>query len=181
MQVGLFGGSFNPPHVGHAMVVSWLIWTEQVDEVWLMPTYEHAFDKELIPFDVRIRACEALAGLFPGRVSVCPIESELPKPSYTYNSLQALSERHQEHQFRLVAGSDILDQVHAWHRWEEIVNAFSPIVVSRSGHRILPGTPVFPKVSSTDVRKLLRAGGAANALVPQAVLDIVGNAYRGES
>lgn len=163
------------------MVVSWLLWTEQVDEVWLMPTYEHAFDKELIPFDVRKKACEALAGLFSGRVLVCPIEAELPKPSYTYNSLQALSERHQDHQFRLVAGSDILDQVHAWHRWEEIVKEFSPILVSRSGYRVLPGTPVFPQVSSTDVRVALKTGGSVNGLVPKVVLDVLGDAYKGES
>jgi nicotinate (nicotinamide) nucleotide adenylyltransferase len=120
VQVGLFGGSFNPPHVGHAMVVSWLLWTEQVDEVWLMPAFEHPLDKALIPFSQRVKACEALASLFSDQVKVCEIERDLPRPSYTLNSLESLSEAHPALSFRLVAGSDILDQVGAWHKWDEI-------------------------------------------------------------
>ena len=173
MDVGLFGGSFNPPHVGHAMVVSWLLWTEQVEEVWLMPSFEHPFDKQMIPFPRRVEACQALAGLFPDRVKVTEIESSLPRPSYTFNSLTALSEANPGHRFRLVVGSDILDQVHAWHRWDAILEQFNPILLSRSGYRRLPGTPVFPEVSSTVIRERLSAGRSVGELVPAAVLEVV--------
>ena len=83
------------------MVVSWLLWTEQVEEVWLMPSFEHPFDKQMIPFPRRVEACQALAGLFPARVKVTEIESSLPRPSYTFNSLTALSEANPGHRFRL--------------------------------------------------------------------------------
>ena len=178
MDVGLFGGSFNPPHVGHTMVVSWLLWTEQVEEVWLMPTYEHPFEKQMIPFDSRVAACRALASLFPGRVQVTEIESELTRPSYTFNSLQTLSAAHPENRFRLVVGSDILDQVHAWHRWDDIVAEYAPILLSRSGYRDVPGSPVFPEVSSTAIRERLRAGESVNSLVPAVVLSVIADAYK---
>jgi len=177
VQVGLFGGSFNPPHVGHAMVVSWLIWTEQVDEVWLMPAYEHPFDKDLIPFAKRVRACEALASLFPGQVKVCKIEEELTRPSYTLNSLEALDSAFPETTFRLVAGSDILDQVHAWHRWGEIEARFPPILVSRAGYRLLPDSPVFPEVSSSAIREAMAEGRSVKALVPAPVLVEIEGAF----
>ena len=177
MHVGLFGGSFNPPHVGHAMVVSWLLWTEQVEEVWLMPSFEHPFDKEMISFDQRLKACQAFASLFDGAVKVTDIEAHLPRPSYTFNSLEALSAKNANTRFRLVVGSDILDQVHAWHRWDDIVEHYDPLLLSRSGYRTLPGSPVFPEVSSTDIRARLTEGKSVQDLVPAVVLDAIGNAY----
>jgi nicotinate-nucleotide adenylyltransferase len=177
VQVGLFGGSFNPPHVGHAMVVSWLLWTEQVDEVWLMPAFEHPLDKALIPFSQRVKACEALASLFSDQVKVCEIERDLPRPSYTLNSLESLSEAHPALSFRLVAGSDILDQVGAWHKWDEIAARFSPILVSRSGYQALPNCPVFPAVSSTAIRQALAQGQPVDQMVPAPVLRVIQDLY----
>jgi nicotinate-nucleotide adenylyltransferase len=177
VQVGLFGGSFDPPHVGHAMVVSWLLWTEQVDEVWLMPAFEHPLDKALIPFAHRVKACQALASLFPSQVKVCEVERDLPRPSYTLNSLEALSVAHPETQFRLVAGSDILDQVDAWHKWDEITARFSPILVSRAGYRQLPESPVFPAVSSTAIREAISQGRTVEQLVPAGVLKAISGLY----
>jgi nicotinate-nucleotide adenylyltransferase len=177
VQVGLFGGSFNPPHVGHAMVISWLLWTEQVDEVWVMPAFEHPLDKALIPFSLRVKACKALAGLFQDRVRVCEVERDLPRPSYSLNSLEALSATHPEHRFRLVAGSDILEQVDAWYKWSEIESHFSPILVSRSGFRTLPDSPVFPAVSSTAIRDAIAQGRSVGQMVPTAVLDVIQGLY----
>ncbi len=181
MDVGLFGGSFNPPHVGHAMVVSWLLWTEQVEEVWLMPSFEHPFDKPLIPFERRMAACRALAGLFENRVRVVDIEAHLPRPSYTLNSLEALAKEHPAHRFRLIAGSDILDQVGAWHRWDEIERCFEPLVVSRAGYQRVPGMPVFPEVSSTEIREALEHGESVENLVPAEVLKVIRGEFGGES
>ena len=45
MRIAVYGGSFNPPHIAHTMVASWLLWTEMVDEVWLVPVYRHAFEQ----------------------------------------------------------------------------------------------------------------------------------------
>jgi nicotinate-nucleotide adenylyltransferase len=159
------------------MVISWLLWTEQVDEVWVMPAFEHPLDKDLIPFPHRVKACKALAGLFQDRVRVCEVERDLPRPSYSLNSLEALSATHPEHRFRLVAGSDILEQVDAWYKWSEIESRFSPILVSRSGFRTLPDSPLFPAVSSTAIRDAIAQGRSVGQMVPAAVLDVIQGLY----
>lgn len=169
MKIGVYGGSFNPPHVGHGMVAEWLLWTERVDEVWLLPAFAHAFDKALAPFEERVAWCEALAGALGPQVKVCPIEAELPAPSYTVNTLTALAARHPEHQLQLVLGADNLSTLHLWRQWDELAARFSPIFVGRVGHPEIPDAPSFPAVSSTEIRARLAAGQPIDHLVPAAV------------
>lgn len=157
MHVAVYGGSFNPPHLGHAMVASWLLWTGRVDRVWLLPAYQHAFDKELAPFELRARLCRVMAAELDPRVEVCEVERELPTPSYTYNTLSALAERHPGLRLRLVLGADNLSTVHLWHRWPELRARFDPILVGRQGSPEVPDAPSFPDISSTEVRRRLAA------------------------
>lgn len=172
MRVAVYGGSFNPPHVGHAMVAGWLRWTGVVDEVWLLPAFHHAFDKALAPFDRRVRWCEALATAVGPWVRVEPIEADLPTPSYTIDTLDALARRHPGASLRLVVGSDVLPALPQWKRWDRIEASYAPIIVERAGHPMVAGAlrPVFPAVSSTDVREALRAGVAVDALLPAAIV-----------
>ena len=169
MQIAVYGGSFNPPHVGHAMVAGWLLWTERAEEVWLLPCAEHAFDKALAPFERRRAMCEALARAVGPSVRVEPIEESLPQPSYTWNTLEALAARHPEHRFRLVVGADALEVTHLWHRWEDIVERYEPLVVGRGAYPPVPGAPTFPELSSTDIRDALSRGDAVDHLVPAGV------------
>lgn len=173
MRIAVYGGSFNPPHVGHAMVASWLQLCGRADQVWLIPTASHAFAKELAPFAQRVACCEALAGSLGPWCRVSRIEAELPTPNYTFDTLSELSRRHPEHSFRLVIGADNLEQRHLWHRWEDIAAGFDPIVVGRAGYAEIPDAPTFPGVSSTQVRRLLAAGSPVDHLVPLAVLQVL--------
>ena len=66
MRVAVYGGSFDPPHVAHGMVASWLLWTGVVDEVWLVPSFEHPFAKDMGPWTARVAMCQALAEVRPG-------------------------------------------------------------------------------------------------------------------
>lgn len=170
MRVAFYGGSFNPPHVGHAMVASWLLWTDQVDEVWLVPVGSHAFGKSLAPFERRRTWCEAMAADLGDRVRVEPIENELPQPSYSIRTLEALCVRHPEAWFRLVIGADSVPGLPRWHRSEELQARFEPIVVGRAGYASPPDVPVFPGVSSTSIREAARDGAALDGLVPASVL-----------
>lgn len=171
MRVAVYGGSFNPPHVGHAMVAGWLRWVDLVDEVWLVPAYQHAFDKRLAPFERRVRWCEALAAAVGPWVRVEPIEASLPTPSYTIDTLDALAARHPGVTLRMVVGTDVLPALPQWKRWDRIAAAYDPIVVARGGYPAPPdlGSPAFPDVSSTDVRELIAAGASIGALVPAGV------------
>ena len=174
MQVGVYGGSFDPPHVGHALVAGWLLWTGLVDEVWLVPAFAHAFDKPLSPFDRRVALCRALAAdVDPARVRVETVEADLPAPSYTLRTLEILAARRPDARLRLVVGADVLDQVAHWHAWDEIRARFPPIVAGRAGWPPVPGSPTFPDVSSTEIRRCMAAGEPFQGLVTAGVARLL--------
>jgi nicotinate-nucleotide adenylyltransferase len=180
-SVAIFGGSFNPPHLAHQMVCLVALETEPVDEVWMVPTYQHAFGKALAPFADRVAMCRLAAAAFGGRVVVSEIEQELGAQeakkdpvgvSRTFHTLTALGARHPDLAFRLLVGEDILAETHLWHRWDDIVAMAPPIVVGRSG--ALAGS-VFdlPAISSTDVRARIARGETAVPLVSRPVMDYI--------
>ena len=179
MQIAVYGGSFNPPHVAHAMVAAWLLWTRRAEQVWLVPVFRHAFEgrhgKTLAPFDQRVAWCRALAADVDSRVRVQPIEAELPTPSYTIDTLRALASRHPQHRLRLVIGADVVPQLPQWRSWPEIAASFEPVVVGRGGHSAPDGreTVDFPEVSSTDIRRRIAAGLRVDHLLTARVAELM--------
>ena len=71
-RVAIYGGSFNPPHVGHVLAVAYVLATAEIDEVLVVPAFQHPFSKELAGFDDRFALCEAAFGFLP-RTSVSKI------------------------------------------------------------------------------------------------------------
>jgi nicotinate-nucleotide adenylyltransferase len=175
VHIALFGGSFNPPHVAHQMVALYVLETEPVDQVWFVPVWKHAFEKPLAPFEDRLRMCELAANVLGQRVRVTEIERTNGPPSRTLHTVRRLKELHPEHTFSLIIGSDIIPELPQWHNVTELQALVSFIVI---GRRAAVGaadhSPVtMPEVSSTEVRRLLRAGKSAAGLVPRSVLDYV--------
>ena len=172
-RVALLGGSFNPPHVAHVMAAWWVLVTEDVDEVWLLPTYRHAFGKELAPFVERVRMCRlAVKGL--SRVKVSTVEKDLardPHVGRTVRVLEHLRAHHPRTRFALVVGTDILRDVAKWYRWADIQKLADVIVVGREGYPTgaRPGAPLLPRISSTEVRERLAHGDDVRGLVGKAV------------
>jgi nicotinate-nucleotide adenylyltransferase len=165
--LAIYGGSFDPPHVAHTLVCAYVLSAHHIDALLVVPTAQHPFDKRLSPFADRVRMCE-LAMRDLRRVEVCSIEADLPAPSLTLHTLQALQQRHPDARLRLVIGSDLLAESHAWHKFDEVVALAPPIVVQRSGHGAVAGAPALPDVSSTEVRRRLQAGeGTEGLLAPQ--------------
>ena len=171
--VALFGGSFNPPHIAHQMVCLYVLETQSVDALWMVPTYAHPFAKVLAPFDDRVAMCELAAAPLGDRVTVSNIERDLDgDASRTLDTIEALQERHPGTSFRLVVGSDVLAETAKWHRWDEVARLAPPIVVGRAGHD--PGDgPALPEVSSSEVRVRIARGEDAVPLVSRAVMDYV--------
>lgn len=177
MRVAFYGGSFNPPHVAHAMVSAWLLWSDQVDEVWLVPVYRHAFegtqDKVLAPFAERVGWCRAMAKDVDPRIRVRTVESELPVPSFTIDTLNHLALKNPGHEFRLVVGADVLEQVDGWKDWAGICTHYSPIVVGRVGSAKVDDVPEFPGLSSTELRARLRREESVAGLVTSTVAKLL--------
>jgi len=171
--VAVYGGSFNPPHVGHGMVAAWLYWTGLVEQVWLMPAFSHPFSKEIADYEIRMRWCEAFAEDLGQWVRVTDIERHLPSPSYSIDSLRALNKAHPEHDLRFVVGSDNIPDLPNWKEWSAIESQFSPIVVGRSGYSNPTNTVVFPGVSSSEIRLRIKSGLPVEHLVTKGVLELL--------
>jgi nicotinate-nucleotide adenylyltransferase len=180
-RVGLFGGSFNPPHVAHALVALYVLETAPIDELWFMPTFRHAFGKELAPFDERVAMCELAAAALGPRVSVSRVEEEVARATGRENRtlflLEHLAAARPDVSPRVVIGADVLHETGNWHAWDEVCRRAPPIVVGRGGSEPPPGTHVselaMPAVSSTEVRRRLAAGEDAAGLVSGAVLGYI--------
>jgi nicotinate-nucleotide adenylyltransferase len=167
--IAVFGGSFNPPHVAHQMVCLYVLETQPVDEIILVPTFKHPFDKPLAAYVDRVEMCRRLALPFGGRATVSTIEQELGgEASLTLVTLEALAERLVGCSLRLVIGADILGEVDKWYRWADIEKLAPPIVVGRPGFPV-KNAPPLAALSSTEVRARLAAGLSADNYVPRQV------------
>ncbi|MEM1350138.1 MAG: nicotinate (nicotinamide) nucleotide adenylyltransferase [Myxococcota bacterium] len=156
--VGLFGGSFNPPHMGHTLASLWVLQTQAVDELWWMPTYQHAFGKELASYAHRMAMCALAVADLP-RVSLCAIEERLGGESRTFDTVAVLKQEHPSSDFALVIGTDILDETGSWKNWDGLMEMVSLIVVGRRGYGdVHAASFALPNISSTTIRAALAAG-----------------------
>lgn len=175
--LAIFGGSFDPPHVAHLLAASYVLATSDVTEVLVAPTFEHAFGKRLAPFEERLELCRRCFADDP-RVTVSSLEAELPRPNYTVRLLERVRADHPGRPLRLVIGSDLLAETHAWFEFERVLALAPLLVLARVGHdQPGLGPAVLPDVSSTHVRELLARRETAEAahelagLVPRRVLE----------
>ena len=179
VTVALFGGSFNPPHVGHVLSVAYALSAGLIEHVVCVPVFAHALGKPLVAFEHRVQMSRLAFEWLPG-VEVSRIEERLGTPSRTLDTIVALQTEHPNWDLRLMVGSDILGELHQWHAFAEIARRAPPLVLPRAGVEAASSLPrLLPEVSSTDVRARLgawaRDGSASaapelEALVPRAVL-----------
>jgi nicotinate-nucleotide adenylyltransferase len=190
MSVAVFGGSFNPPHVAHALAVVLVLATEEADRVLVVPAYQHPFGKPLAPFEDRVAMCELAMGWIPG-VEISRVEERLGGESRTLRTLEHLASEHPDWHMRLVLGADILAEAPRWFGFHAIAKLAPPIVLARAGvpppeDGVSPASPEtcrnmgpdrarLPQVSSTDVRAKIAQGAwdELSSMVPRRVLAYV--------
>ncbi len=169
IRTGIFGGSFNPIHNGHIILARQLKKQAALDEVWLMvspqnPLKQHA---DLLADEARMEmARKAVEG--EEGIMACDYEMHLPKPSYTWNTLQALSRDYLDREFVLMIGGDNWELFDRWYHAEDIRQHFEIVVYKRT-----PGDAGFIDISSTEIRRRIREGLSFEDLVPTAVADII--------
>ena len=171
-RIGLFGGSFNPPHVAHQLVCTLALSRGRVDEVWLMPCHQHAFVKELTDFDDRVVMCQRAAEPFGGRVKVTDVERVIGGVSRTVVTLEHLHRVSPEILWTLIVGSDILAEAHRWTAWERIQELATLFVVPRRGTG--DGQSVaLPDIASSTIRQRLSDTQPVGDLLPTGVLEYI--------
>lgn len=167
--LGIFGGSFDPPHAGHVLLVAYALSVAPIARVLVVPTFAHPFGKDMAPYADRVAMCERAFGVL-SRVSVSRVEEELGGESFTVRTLEALTRQMPGTPLRLLIGADVLPDTPRWREWERVSTLAPPFVVGRSGSAPLDdGTPVLPAISSTLVRSRYRGGLEVEQLVPREV------------
>lgn len=132
MVIGLFGGSFNPPHQGHLLVAEIALRRLGLDQLWWLVTPGNPLksQKELAPLAERLAACEKLA--VDPRIKVTAFEKTLGT-SYTAKTLEFIRARNPHVHFIWIMGADNLAGFHRWQRWQKIASTFPVAVIDRPG------------------------------------------------
>lgn len=132
MRVGLFGGSFNPPHDGHVLVAETALRRLHLDQLWWIvtpgnPLKDH---RQLAPLCERLSLCEAMAR--NPRIRVTAFEKRLGQ-NFTAHTLKIVKARNPGIRFVWIMGADNLASFHRWQKWQDIARTFPIAVIDRPG------------------------------------------------
>ena len=177
MKVGLYFGSFNPIHNGHLIIAQTVVEAARLDEVWFVISPQNPFKQnknllhEFDRYDMVKLAIED-----NDRFRVSDIEFNMPKPSYTIDTLVYLGEKHPGKNFRLIIGGDNLKVFPKWKNSQKIIEEFGLIVYPRPGSKIERRSdqknlvyieaPLLD-ISATLIRKCIRDNRSIRYLVPE--------------
>ena len=131
-KVGLFFGSFNPIHIGHLFIANYVWQHSEVDEVWMVISPQNPFKEksDLWEEEVRLKLLKKAIGDHD-QIKVCEIEFELPKPSFTFRTLDALKARHPKIEFSVIVGEDIVASLSSWKQGKNLIEENHFIIYPR--------------------------------------------------
>ncbi len=193
MRVGIFGGAFDPIHVGHLILAERVRDEAGLDLVRFLPSYKppHKADRQLTRFETR---CDMVTLATTGQPAFAldAIEKELPPPSYSVNTLRELAARHPGDEFSLIIGADSLHDLPTWYEPRELLELAELIVVPRPGVELVTAEALaaslgveagavrlrvvacpLMEVASRDLRRRIGEGKSVRYLLPRAVEEFV--------
>ncbi|BDX05913.1 nicotinate-nicotinamide nucleotide adenylyltransferase [Planctobacterium marinum] len=161
MNIAIFGSAFNPPTIGHLDAIEFVL-QRDIDEVWLVPSYSHAFGKVMLDYEVRL----AMLNRFVTDIAQIPvkiqaIEQTIAKegrPVYTWDLLSHLQTTHPKHQFSFVIGPDNQANWHKFYKAQDIQNHWQLLLV-----------PERKPMRSTLVREACEQGKSITGMVTSSV------------
>jgi nicotinate-nucleotide adenylyltransferase len=166
MGIGLFGGSFNPPHAGHVLLAQIAFKRLELDQIWWIvtpgnPLKDHT---ELTPLQDRLAACEAITQ--DPRIKVTAFEAA-HNVRYTADTLEIIKARNSGVDFVWLMGADNLKNFHKWQRWEEIAKTYPIAIIDRPGATLATLSSKFAKtfndarINEDDAKALVRRSAPA--------------------
>jgi nicotinate-nucleotide adenylyltransferase len=184
MKLGLFGGTFDPPHIGHLIVADDVMAALDLDRIVFVPTGTHPLkgDRVETPSHLRSQMIRAAAA-GAQRFAVDDREMRRVGPSYTVDTITEYSEEFPNADLYLLIGSDILNEIHRWHSVIRIAELASIVVMSRPDAPEVFGPAsdlettrvdvTHVDISSSDIRERVRLGRPFRYLVPEGVYEII--------
>ena len=183
MKIGLFFGSFNPIHIGHMIIANVMVEETDLEKVWFVISPQNPFKqrKDLLhEFD---RFDMVRTAIFDNyNLDVTDVEFNMPKPSYTVDTLAYLSSAHPDKEFRLIIGQDNLHAFHKWKNYKVLLEDYGLYVYPRPGasENEMSSHPNVKMVkaplldiSATYIRKCIRKGKSVKYLVHPAVEEMI--------
>jgi len=180
MKIGILGGSFDPPHLGHLLAVQQILAFTDIEHVWFMPAFAHTFAKRLHGVADRLAMTRLLKGSSSGaHTSVSTIEIDHELDGNTIDLVPLLRTYHPESLFTFIIGSDQLADFPKWGEWERLLKELTFLVVPRGGFPAKPlheGMTVLEhehlaisNISSSMIRDRVAQGMPIEYLVPEKV------------
>lgn len=185
MKIGIFGGSFNPPHNMHFKLLEELVNRKLLDEVVIVPTGKNYPKETLISEEHRL---QMLKKMFSKNKRISISDYELKKQlTYTYQTLEHFQERYPNDELYFICGSDNLKDLKNWKRAEYLLTQFHFMVIPRDSDKIEELNKLYPEnqahihiiplvldnISSTQIRKRITAGLDYHSLVPEEVYTYI--------
>ena len=183
MRIGIFGGTFDPPHIGHLVVATHVRKELGLDQVFLVVAndpWQKSGDREITPARHRFRMTELASLALPG-VDASDVEIARGGASYTIDTIEAIVGSGDDP--ILIVGADAAAGLDSWHRSDDLKASVDVVVVGRPGSQ--GAAPAgwrsryveVPQVdvSSTDLRRRLADGSPVDVLIPQRVIAYIGN------
>lgn len=133
-RIGLFGGTFDPVHNGHTSLARSFLASKKIDELWILltPFPPHKQGNEHTLYQQRLDMLDLAFGSYE-QVSILTIENELPKPSFTYRTIEFLKREKPEYEYLYCLGEDSLASFNSWKYPERILDQVSLLVAQRPG------------------------------------------------
>lgn len=187
MRIGLFFGSFNPIHNGHIQIARSVLERAICHEVWFVVSPQNPFKAgvDMLPENVRYSLVERVVQGEKG-LRACNVELDMPKPSYTIDTLNVLEKLYPDHTFSILMGGDNMAKFDKWKSHEELAARFQLIAYPRPGAEIPsfmpPNTIIIDAplmdISSTEIRGKVLLGESISEYVPNAIIESVENLYK---
>ena len=176
MKIGLFFGSFNPMHIGHKIIASYMAEFSDLKKVLFVVSPENPLKqkKTLLDQNHRLQIIKAEMEDNP-KLAVSDIEFSMPQPSYTIDTLVRLKEDYPENEYVLIMGADNLQNFNKWKNYEQILEDYSIYVYSRPGieinrtHQnihIVDDAPQM-EISASFIRDSIKQGKDVSYLMPE--------------
>lgn len=187
IRTGLYGGSFNPIHNGHIAIARQMIEKAGLDEVWFMVSPQNPLKERNTLLDDAKRLEMARKALEEQpRLKACDYEFALPRPSYTWHTLQSLWRDYPDREFVLMIGADNWAHFGRWYHADDIMRTCNILIYPRRGYNVdalslparaqLVDTGLYD-VSSTEIRQLIKEGRDISRLVPTDIVDMAEKYY----
>lgn len=173
-KVGILGGTFDPPHIGHLIIANEVLHRQNLDEIWFIPTNEPPHKANATSSNKHRKNMVELAIATNDHFYLHDIELRRKGKSYTYDTIKQLQEMY-DHQFYFIIGADMIEYLPKWNKIDELMKMIQFIGVKRSTYKTETEFPVLLvdipmiDVSSTAIRERIRHHVSAQYLIQDSV------------